>query len=272
VKKSNLAVRVMTALVAGPVILSLLFLGPAWGWYLLVLCATALATQELFAMTHGDDIGAQSIGVLGAIALSLSAYFAYADARILISGVLVVPAVIGFSTIWRFASIDQAALRLTTNLGAPFYVGGLLCTLALLRRDFEGDGSALVLLCLLIGWMGDTGGFFFGKYLGKTKLAAVISPKKTLAGLVGACVFSCISAIVIQLTLLDNWPLWQLALLGALGGAVGQLGDLMESLLKRATGVKDSGRLIPGHGGMLDRVDALLVVSPMVYLYALWVG
>ena len=78
--------------------------------------------------------------------------------------------------------------------------------------------------------------------------------------------------IGMQILLLDSWPLWQLALLGAAGGALGQVGDLMESLLKRATGVKDSGRLIPGHGGILDRVDALLVVSPMVYLYALWAG
>jgi len=63
-----------------------------------------------------------------------------------------------------------------------------------------------------------------------------------------------------------------MALLGAAGGAVGQLGDLMESLLKRSTGVKDSGKLIPGHGGILDRIDALLTVTPMVYLYALWCG
>lgn len=269
-KKSNLAVRLMTAAVAGPIILSLLFMGPAWGWYALVLAATLLATQELFAMTHGRDWPAQLVGVAGAAAVSLAVYFAKSEPRLLISAVVAVPIVVGSAAVWRFATVEQAALRLTTNIAAPFYVGGLLATLALLRRDLGSDGPALVLLCLLIGWMGDTGGFFFGKYLGKTQLHAIISPKKTRAGLVGSCVFACLSASVVQLTLLENWPLWHMALLGALGGAMGQLGDLMESLLKRSTGVKDSGNLIPGHGGILDRIDALLVVAPMLYLYALW--
>jgi len=270
VKKSNLAVRLTTAAVAGPLILALLFLGPAWGWYALVLLATALAAQELFAMTHGDDRYGQAFGVLGAAALSLTVYFGANDSRIAISGTLAVPILMGITTIWRFGSVPLAAVRLMTNIAAPFYIGGLLATLALLRRDFYDQGPALVLLCLLVGWMGDTGGFFFGKYLGKAKLHAIISPKKTVAGLVGSCVFACLSAIGMQLTLLETRPLWQLALLGAAGGAAGQMGDLMESLLKRSTGVKDSGRLIPGHGGILDRIDALLVVAPLVYLYAIW--
>ncbi len=270
VKKSNLAVRVMTAALAAPVILSLLFLGPAWGWYTLVLAATALASQELFAMTHAGDRAAQALGVIGTLLLSLGVYFGVDDSKLLITTVLAVPILMGFTTIWRFETVEKAALRLFTNIAAPFYIGALLCTLALLRRDHTEHGPALVLLCLLIGWMGDTGGFFFGKYLGKTKLHQVISPKKTRAGLVGSCVFACLSAVILGLTLLQRWPLWHLALLGAAGGAVGQLGDLMESLLKRSTGVKDSGRLIPGHGGILDRIDALLTVTPMIYLYTLW--
>jgi phosphatidate cytidylyltransferase len=272
VKKSNLAVRLMTALVAGPIILVLLFMGPAWGWYALVLAAALLASQELLAMTHGDDRISQGIAALGTAALSLAVYFAHSDSRVLLTGLLVVPILMGFAAVWRFADVEQGALRLTTNLAAPLYIGALLTTLALLRRDFESDGPKLVLLCLLIAWMGDTGGFFFGKYLGKTKLSPVISPKKTRAGLVGSCVFASLSAIAMQLTLLDRWVLWHMAILGAAGGVVGQLGDLMESLLKRSTGVKDSGRLIPGHGGILDRIDALLAVTPMVYLYALWRG
>ncbi len=271
VKKSNLAVRLTTALVAGPLILALLFLGPAWGWYVLVLLATALAAQELFAMTHGADRIAQAIGVLGTTVLSASIYLGSDDPQILITAVFAVPMLMGLATIWRFAEVQQAALRLMANIAAPVYVGGLLSTLALLRRDFA-HGPPLVLLCLLIAWMGDTGGFFFGKYFGKSKLHEVISPKKTRAGLLGSCVFACLSSLGVSLWLLSPWPLWQMAILGALGGALGQLGDLMESLLKRSTGVKDSGRIIPGHGGILDRIDALLVVSPMVYLFALWCG
>ena len=272
VKKSNLAVRVMTAAVAAPAILGLLFWGPTWGWYALILAATALASQELFAMTHAGDRVAQALGVLGTLLLSLGIYFGAHEPKLLLTAIFGVPIFMGFTTIWRFETVEKGALRLCTNIAAPFYIGGLLATLALVRRDHGSHGPALVLLALLIGWMGDTGGFFFGKYLGKTKLHEIISPKKTQAGLVGSCVFACLSAVALQLTLLGHFPLWQMALLGAAGGAVGQLGDLMESLLKRSTGVKDSGRLIPGHGGILDRIDALLTVTPMIYLYALWYG
>ena len=97
VKKSNLAVRLTTAAVAGPLILALLFLGPAWGWYALVLLATALAAQELFAMTHGDDRYGQAFGVLGAAALSLTVYFGANDSRIAISGTLAVPILMGIT-------------------------------------------------------------------------------------------------------------------------------------------------------------------------------
>jgi phosphatidate cytidylyltransferase len=271
-KSSNLAARLATAGVAGPLILSLLFLGPTWGWYALVLVATLLAAHELFAMTHTGDLLAQLLGAACTALLSLAVYFGQRDPRILPSAVLVVPVLGGLLALFRFGEIRVAALRLMSGIAAPFYVGGLLATLALLRRDFADDGPSLVLLCLLVGWMGDTGGYFFGRYLGKTKLHEVISPKKTRAGFVGSCLFAGLSAVAVQVTLLSEWSSWQLATLGVLGGAFGQLGDLMESLLKRSTGVKDSGSLIPGHGGMLDRIDALLVVAPMVYLYALWLG
>jgi hypothetical protein len=94
--------------------------------------------------------------------------------------------------------------------------------------------------------------------------------RQMVAGLVGSCVFAALSALAMHFTLLGSFPLWHLLLLGAAGGALGQLGDLMESLYKRSTGNKDSGSLIPGHGGLLDRIDALLVVGPLIYLYALW--
>lgn len=271
-KTSNLAVRLATAGVAAPFILSLLFLGPAWGWYALVLAGTLLAAHELFAMTHAGDVPAQLLGVACSALLSVAVYFAHRDARILMSAVLLLPVLSGLASLFRFGQVRVAALRLMTGIAAPFYVGGLLASLALLRRDFGADGPPLVLLCLLVGWMGDTGGYFFGRFLGKTKLHEVISPKKTRAGFVGSCLFAGLSAVGMKLTLLASWPLWQLVVVGLLGGALGQFGDLMESLLKRSTGIKDSGSLIPGHGGILDRVDALLVVGPLIYLYALWLA
>jgi phosphatidate cytidylyltransferase len=127
-----------------------------------------------------------------------------------------------------------------------------------------------VLLALTFAWLGDTGGYFFGRFLGKTKLYEAVSPKKTRAGFVGALVGAMLGAALISLFLLPELELRHALPLAVVSGGLGQLGDLAESLLKRSIGVKDSGNVVPGHGGILDRVDALLVVAPVVYLYVIW--
>ena len=127
-------------------------------------------------------------------------------------------------------------------------------------------------MCLMFAWLADTGGYFFGRFLGKRKLYEAVSPKKTRAGFVGALVGAEVGALAGHFGYLRSIPLLHALALGLICGAFGQFGDLVESLLKRSTGIKDSGSIVPGHGGMLDRIDALIVVSPIVYLYVLWVG
>jgi phosphatidate cytidylyltransferase len=127
-------------------------------------------------------------------------------------------------------------------------------------------------MSLTFSWLADTGGYFFGRFLGKTKLYEAVSPKKTRAGFVGALVGASVGATLASLWYLPALPLAHALPLGLFAGAVGQLGDLVESLLKRSTGIKDSGGIVPGHGGMLDRIDALIVVSPIVYLYSSYSG
>jgi phosphatidate cytidylyltransferase len=127
-------------------------------------------------------------------------------------------------------------------------------------------------MCLTFSWLADTGGYFFGRFLGKTKLYEAVSPKKTRAGFVGALVGASVGGILASLVYLPALPLSHSIPLALFAGAIGQLGDLVESLLKRSTGIKDSGGIVPGHGGMLDRIDALIVVSPIVYLFASYTG
>jgi phosphatidate cytidylyltransferase len=270
--KNNLAVRVTTALVVIPLLLVLIFLGPAWGWYLLVFVACGLSAQELFAMTHPGDAVGQSIGVLSTLAVSLTLYFFRADARILLSVLLVVPAIGVLIPLWRLGEIQTAALRMMAGVAGPLYIGALLTTVALLRRDPIQDGGQYVLLTLTVAWLGDTGGYFFGRFLGKTPLYPAVSPKKTRAGFVGALAGALLAALVAHFGYLRRAPLLEIVILSVGAGALGQLGDLVESLLKRSTGIKDSGRLVPGHGGLLDRVDAVLVVAPTIYLYLYWSG
>ena len=268
--KSNLTLRLLTAVVFVPLLLALLFVGPASGFYVLVACATAVGASELFAMTHPGDRVAQGIGVLLTLAVSAAVYFATKDQRVLLAVFLAVPIIGVLLPLWRLGQIDTAALRIMANVAAPIYVGALFCTIALLRRDMGADGPRWVVMTLTFAWMADTGGYFAGRFLGKTKLYETISPKKTREGFYGSLAGACLGAVVASLWYLPDIPLVHALPLALFGGALGQMGDLVESLLKRSTGIKDSGWIVPGHGGLLDRVDALLIVAPIVYLYTVF--
>jgi phosphatidate cytidylyltransferase len=266
----NLVTRLLTAAVAAPLILLLLFRGSALGWYLLVLAAALLAAFELFAMTHPSDRTAQVLGTLSTACVSLVLYFHTSDVRAFILLVLLLPIVGLLSTLWRLGEIETAGLRAMASIASPLYVGGLLTSLALLRRDTGALGPYYVLLALKLSWFGDTGAYFLGRYVGGRKLYPRVSPGKTLAGLWGSMLGAILGALIAHFWYLREAPLFELVLLGAFGGLLGQLGDLAESMLKRSTGIKDSGSLIPGHGGILDRIDALLIVSPLLYIYAVY--
>ncbi|HTA91696.1 MAG TPA: phosphatidate cytidylyltransferase [Polyangiaceae bacterium] len=269
---SNLKVRLLTAAVVVPPLLWLLFRGPAWGFFVLVLVATAIAADELFRMTHPADGVARGIGVLTTLGASLCLYLWGSDPRVLLTLLFVVPLLGLLVPLWRLGEISSAASRTFAGVAGPLYIGGLLCALALVRRDAGAVGPHYVFMCLTFAWLADTGGYFFGRFLGKRKLYEAVSPKKTRAGFVGALVGAEVGAALAHFLYLRSIPLEHALLLGLVAGALGQFGDLVESLLKRSTGIKDSGSIVPGHGGMLDRIDALIIVAPIVYLYILWVG
>jgi phosphatidate cytidylyltransferase len=265
--RNNLTVRVLTSLVALPLLLGLLFFGSDLGWAVLVFSAALAASFELHVFMARGDRFAQLSGMALSLAVSTTTYFAASHARALLTLGFLVPIAGMLLALFRVKNLAGAGLHLMTLLAAPWYIGGLLASLALLRRDW---GPGWVLLVLSIAWLADTGGYFVGRRFGKAKLYALVSPNKTWAGLCGALLGGTLAGAVAALTYLRDLPLMNGILLGLLGGGLGQLGDLAESMLKRSAGVKESGRLIPGHGGILDRIDALLVVSPLTYLYALW--
>lgn len=221
-------------------------------------------------MTHPQDRVAQWILAGLTSLLAAGTYHFSSDPKLFLSALVGVLLFAALLSLFRLGELPTAALRTLGGMAAPFYVGILLMTIALLRRDLGDEGPRYVFLTLTIAWLGDTGGYTFGRLWGKTKLYEVVSPKKTREGLLGSVVFSTLASVGASLTYLPNLNSLHAAVLGVLGALLGQSGDLVESLIKRSTGVKDSGSLLPGHGGLLDRIDALLVVSPLVYLYALW--
>lgn len=270
VRVSNLVLRLLTAGLVAPVLLWVIFFGPAWAWYLLVAVTVVLGSIELFGMTHSRDRIAQAVHVLSTLAVSVALYAGGSDVRVWATVLLAVPMIGILIPVWRLGEIETAGLRQMTGIGGPLYVGVLLTTVALLRKNLGEDGPGYVALTLMFAWLGDTGAYFAGRFLGRTKLHPRISPAKTRAGFVGALGGAGLSALLAHFWFLPSLPLGHALGLAVVAGGMGQIGDLAESLLKRAFGLKDSGKLLPGHGGILDRIDALMITGPIVYLYTLW--
>lgn len=267
---ANLAVRILTALVGAPLIIALLYKGAPWGFYLLVLPATLIGAWELFNMTHPGDRLSQVMGVGMTAATSLATFVADGDTRILVTLLVVVPLGGPLLTLVRLGDMRTAALRACAMGFGPLYIGVPLTLLALMRRDLGADGPAYVVLTIMFAWFGDTGGYFAGRFLGRHKLYEAVSPKKTVEGSIGGLAGSVFGAVLAHFWFLKSLSLPHGIVLALVAGALGQAGDLGESALKRSTGVKDSGAIVPGHGGILDRVDALLVTSAVTFLYSIW--
>ncbi|MDP6934786.1 MAG: phosphatidate cytidylyltransferase, partial [Myxococcota bacterium] len=146
------------------------------------------------------------------------------------------------------------------------YLPLMLAYLPMVRR-FQ-DGLAWIVLVLVITWCGDTGAYFAGRALGKRKLAPTVSPNKTWEGAIGGLLLSMVGAGLVGPAFVGSLDLVHALVLGALLDVAGVTGDLVESMFKRAFDVKDSGWILPGHGGMLDRIDSLLFTVPVAWMYA----
>jgi len=167
---------------------------------------------------------------------------------------------------------EEAFTSWSWTIAGILYIGWLLSHLVALRG--LDDGRNWVFFVLFVTWLSDTAAFFVGRRFGRRKLAPLVSPSKTWAGTIGgigggiAISTLFVTPTIFQLPILP----WQAITLSIATSVLGQVGDLVESLLKRNLGVKDSGTLMPGHGGILDRIDSLLFASVVIYYYAAWVG
>ena len=259
---SNFAVRLLTALVGMPIILGILYVGPAVGWFGLCAAAMLIATWEFLTMTHPDDPTGRWLGMgltLGTFALIVTTRFGAIHGPWPAAGLAALAPITLLASLARPDRIPTALPRNGTLLTAPLYLGVPMGALALVRTfGTPIQGGGLCLLAMLFAWMGDTGGYFAGKGLGGPKLYPAVSPNKTWTGAVGGLVGSMLAAVIAHFTFLPALSLAQGIALALVAGAFGQIGDLCESILKRSAGVKDSGALLPGHGGILDRIDALL--------------
>jgi phosphatidate cytidylyltransferase len=269
--------RVITAAVGVPLIILAIWFGDPWPWFTLLIAAAALAgTYEFYHMANFDRREPMIyLGLLWALALLLSPHDRNPEVLS-----IVITATMLISLIWLLLrpSREKAFRDWAWTIVGALYVGWMLSYWLNLRG--LPDGRNWVYLAMLTTFANDTSAFFVGRAKGKHKLAPTISAAKTwegaIGGLVCAILAAIVTAIVLKLISLKLAPLfvfkyWQIILLGFLVSLFAQLGDLVESLLKRNMGVKESGNLLPGHGGILDRFDSLIFVGAVVYYYVIWV-
>jgi phosphatidate cytidylyltransferase len=268
--------RAASAVVLVPAFVWLTVGAPAWMFQALVVAATVLACLELTRMLEktGRPVHARlAIGVGAALTAS------FATSLYAIAGVdgrtvrwmptpeLVLVLGVGLmlsAPLWTAPSVEATANTLCTAV----YVGWLLGYAIWLQG--RADGPLLVIFLVGVTWIGETAAYLVGSSIGRHPLAPVLSPKKTLEGAAAQVIASIAAALALGAWLIPACSLAGAAGAGALLGVIGQVGDLAESAIKRSLGTKDAGELIPGHGGMLDRIDGLLFNAPALYFYSLY--
>jgi phosphatidate cytidylyltransferase len=258
-----------------PSVLTLVFLGPPWLVTAVSAGVAALAGWEFLGLARHVGARPPRIAVLVAILALFAGCYEYPDQTTAIFGLLS----LGLLIYCTFGSpLDEVLAEASVSAFCLLYAGLTLTALPALRAESNGPSLVIFLLCVV--WAGDIAALYVGRAWGRHKLAPTLSPNKTWEGTLGSVAGSLLVAGVLLglAALLEIWNStklsysddvwWYWLLLAVVVNVAAQLGDLAESALKRSAGVKDSGTLLPGHGGILDRIDALLLAAPVMW-YAL---
>jgi phosphatidate cytidylyltransferase len=248
--------RVLTSLILIPAVLCLVILGPSWLLFAAATLCAMLCYREYCGIAAG--YGVTELGPVG-FAAGLGV-LALSDAG---SIFLTVLALTGIALAMRSEDLAEVLPRASALLlGVVYVFGPWKC--AILLRDAS---PYWLLFALVINWVGDASAYYVGKNIGVHKLAPRISPGKSWEGALASMIAAIAFGVFYLRHFWPETPIFEAVALSALTNVAGQVGDLAESALKRGAGVKDSGTLLPGHGGMLDRVDSTLFTMPVVYVY-----
>jgi phosphatidate cytidylyltransferase len=263
--------RVLTALVLIPIVLAVIIFTPAWDVAIFVAIITILALWEFFAL--GDAIGHRAyrswtvfcsillIVIQCIVAVHRTAFVSRAEpVEVFFVFVLGLTVLTLFTRRPLVESLPSAGISSSALLLVAFPL-----SFAVQLDGIPVYGPRLLLFALVITWAADTVAYFVGRAIGKHPLAPHISPKKTWEGSIGGLVGSLVVAYAFHYWLPIQVP--HLLAMATLGNIAGQMGDLLESACKRSAGVKDSGALLPGHGGVLDRIDAVILCIPVIWYY-----
>ncbi|MCL2227782.1 MAG: phosphatidate cytidylyltransferase [Oscillospiraceae bacterium] len=264
--------RIIAAVIFVPLIFIVLVFLPAYVLTGVVAIICAVSAYELLHAIGGKlNDRVRIYAVLSSIIIPIGAYFemvgmVFPAVLLVLMSLTFVEAIVGFQTVRRvtFAQVMTA-----------IFAGALIPLMlsSLISLKLMPNGHLLVLLPIISAFITDAGGYFTGMFIGKKNAFPLVSPKKTVEGCVGglaAGTFSIIVfGVVVLFTTMNIVVFWALLLYGILGSVLSQLGDLAFSVIKREFDIKDYGRLIPGHGGMLDRFDSMIFAAPAMYLLVL---
>jgi phosphatidate cytidylyltransferase len=259
--------RVYTAALLVPAIWAVIRYLPPWTFTLLLIAGGTIALGELYRMAFGGRTNRALTGLGLTLSASIIArpHLGVDLADVLLPGTIAMM----LAMLCTGTSLEHRFTDLAVALFGALYVGVTLGTLAATRLLPAGEW--LVLFVALVTWAGDTGAYYAGSLWGRHLLAPSVSPKKTIEGLSGGLVLAVAAALLARALFVDEFSLADSVMLGAMLTVAGLFGDLCESAIKRSTGVKDSGGILPGHGGMLDRLDSLLFTAPAFYYYVIQV-
>jgi len=260
---SNLAKRLIVAAAGIPAIIFIIYEG---GLYLYALCllVAILGGWELAAMLLSRRIVIKKRLVTLAAIVVVSAF----QFRLLGEhGLLMIAALFTVIALWKIAETGSADFisKISVALFAAIYPGFLIAFAILIRRDLADFGWVILLFVFVNTWLADTFAYAFGRWFGKRKLAPNISPKKTVVGFVSSFAGGLLAAVMAYYYLEGRVDMTVLMVASMAATLFGQIGDLVESAVKRDCSVKDSSNLIPGHGGVLDRFDSLFFALPAAY-------
>lgn len=266
--------REITSFALAPLLIWLVGWAPHWLFTVMIFLITTLALWEFLILGERKGYPLQKTLSLILLWFLLSAFTL--ESVSVEMGVFAVLLIVPAGYLFSRADLGEALPACAVSVLSILYIGMLGGALLRLRLDFNVPpgpsslleiGAKLVFFLLLVVWLGDAGAYYVGKSLGRHKLSPRVSPKKTIEGGIGGITASLIVAIVIHFTFFPELPLVHALTIALILSIAGVLGDLAESMWKRSAAVKDSGTLIPGHGGFLDRFDSILFTAPILYSY-----
>ena len=259
--------RWISGLIMAPCLILFILLAPPWLFLILILLVTFLGLKEYYALALPTLVPPKKMaGIFLSFLLPISLYAK--DFRCFLAGMAMILMLLFILALFEKGDfsrrVDQVGRHLLGLFYVPFFLGHFI-----LMHKME-EGRLWILFTLVVVYCGDTAAYYVGRTWGRKKLAPEISPGKTVVGGAGAIGGSIAGALFFQFFFLPQLPAHHALFLAMGVGIIGQLGDLFESSLKRSAEVKDSGSLIPGHGGLLDRIDSVLFAGPFIYYYV-WI-